>query len=100
MLAGLTVNVPLVASVPVHPPLAVHDVAFVLDQVRVELPPGVIVVGLAVRVTVGAVAAAATVTAAVAFFAGSENEIASTATNAGEGTKVGAVYNPVDEIVP
>jgi hypothetical protein len=42
------------ASVPVQPPLAVQEVAFVLDQVRVELLPEAIVVGLAVSVAVGA----------------------------------------------
>jgi len=51
--AGVTANVPLVASVPVHPPLAVHEVAFVLDHVNVELLPADIVVGFAVSVTVG-----------------------------------------------
>ena len=57
-------SVPLAASVPVQPPLAVQEFALVLDQVRVELPPAVIVVGLAVRVTVGA--AAVTITVALA----------------------------------
>lgn len=56
---------PLVASVPVQPPLAVHEVALVLDQVRVELLPDVIVVGLADRVTDGA-EVAETVTVALA----------------------------------
>jgi hypothetical protein len=50
---GKTPRVPLVAVVPVQPPLAVHEVAFVLDQVSVELLPEVMVVGLAVKLTVG-----------------------------------------------
>ena len=45
---------PLVASVPVQPPEAVQEVALVLDHVRVDLPPEAIVVGFAVKVTVGA----------------------------------------------
>ena len=61
--AGVTPSVPLIASAPVQPPLAVQDVAFVLDQVRVELPPEEMVVGLADSVTVGA--AGFTVTVAV-----------------------------------
>ncbi len=54
MLVGLTLCVPLTASVPDHPPLAVQEVALVLDQVRIELLPEAIVVGLAVSVAVGA----------------------------------------------
>lgn len=57
---------PLVASVPVQPPLAVHEVALVLDQVRVELLPDAMIIGLADRVTVGAGGAAVTVTVALA----------------------------------
>ena len=53
-MVGLTVNVPLVASVPVQPPLAAQDVAFVLDQLRFELAPEATVVGLADKVAVGA----------------------------------------------
>jgi hypothetical protein len=60
---GVTVTVPLVAFVPLHPPLAVHDVAFVLDHVSVDDCPSVIDVGLSEIVTVGA--GAATVNAAV-----------------------------------
>lgn len=56
---------PLVASVPVQPPLAVQEVALVLDHVRVELLPDAMVVGLADRVTVGA-GTAVTVTVALA----------------------------------
>ena len=53
-MVGDTPNVPLVPSVPVQPPEAVHEVALVLDQVSVELLPEAIEVGLAVSVTVGA----------------------------------------------
>jgi hypothetical protein len=59
----VTPSAPLIASAPVQPPLAVQEVAFVLDQVRVELPPEEMVVGLADSVTVGA--AGFTVTVAV-----------------------------------
>jgi hypothetical protein len=50
---GDTLTVPLVAFVPVQPPLAVQDVAFALDQVSVELPPDAMIVGLAHSETVG-----------------------------------------------
>ena len=62
-MVGVTPSVPLIASAPVQPPLAVQEVAFVLDQVRVELPPEEMAVGLADSVTVGA--AGFTVTVAV-----------------------------------
>jgi hypothetical protein len=45
---------PLTALVPDHAPEAVQDVAFVADQVNVELPPLATVLGLAVKFTVGA----------------------------------------------
>lgn len=45
---------PLAALVPDQDPEAVHEVAFVEDQVRVELPPLATVLGLAANVTVGA----------------------------------------------
>jgi hypothetical protein len=47
-------SVPLVALVPLQPPEAVHEVAFVELQVSVEAPPLATVVGFAVSVTVGA----------------------------------------------
>jgi hypothetical protein len=50
-----------VPLVPAQPPLAVQEVAFVLDQVSVELPPESIIVGLADSVTVGSAAACVTV---------------------------------------
>ncbi len=46
--------VPLVTLVPLQPPEAVHEVAFVEFQVSVEEPPLATVVGFAVSVTVGA----------------------------------------------
>jgi hypothetical protein len=45
---------PLAALPPDQPLLAEHAVAFFADQVRVELPPEAIVLGLALRLTVGA----------------------------------------------
>jgi len=45
---------PLVASLPLHPPEAVQDVALVDDQDSVELPPLAMVLGLALKLTVGA----------------------------------------------
>ena len=50
---------PLVGSAPVQPPLAVQEVALVLDQVSVELAPNAMVFGLAVSVTLSATAAVA-----------------------------------------
>jgi hypothetical protein len=47
-------RVPLVASDPLQPPVAEHEVALVDDQVRVEAAPLATVVGLADSVTVGA----------------------------------------------
>jgi hypothetical protein len=40
--------------VPDQPPLALQDVALVADQVRVALPPFVTVLGLLLKLTVGA----------------------------------------------
>ncbi len=91
MLAGLTLCVPLTASVPDQPPLAVQEVALVLDQVRVELLPEAIVVGLAVSVAVGAGGAAVTVMVAVAPFVVSAAEVAVRVTVFGEGAFRGAV---------
>jgi hypothetical protein len=47
-------QVPRVASCPCQPPLAVHSLALVVVQVRVELPRLAIVAGEATRVTTGA----------------------------------------------
>jgi hypothetical protein len=55
---------PAVARLPDQAPEAVHDVALVDDQVRVELAPLVTLIGLADKVTVGATGAAVTVTVA------------------------------------
>ena len=46
--------VPLVAFVPDHPPEAEQEVAFVVDQVSVALPPLAMVVGLKDSETAGA----------------------------------------------
>ena len=46
--------VPFVPLVPVHPPLAVHEVALVADQFKVLALPLVTVLGLPEKVTVGA----------------------------------------------
>ena len=54
MLVGETVRVPLVAFAPVQPPVAVHEVALVEDQVTVEILPDVTLVGFAEIATVGA----------------------------------------------
>ena len=45
---------PLMALVPDQPPAAVQAVALLEDQVKTALPPLAIVLGLAVRATVGA----------------------------------------------
>jgi hypothetical protein len=45
---------PLVGSLPLHAPEALQEVALVEDQVNVELPPLAIVLGFALRETVGA----------------------------------------------
>jgi hypothetical protein len=52
---------PLVAKVPDQPPEAVQAVAFVEDQVKVELPPLATLLGLALIVTDGAAAETVTV---------------------------------------
>jgi hypothetical protein len=57
---------PLVALVPVQPPEAVHDVALVDDQLRVEVAPLATVLGLELKVTVGARAVTETVADCVA----------------------------------
>ena len=46
---------PLVGSLPDHPPEAVQLVAFVEDQLSVAEPPLLTVAGLALRLTVGGV---------------------------------------------
>jgi hypothetical protein len=52
---------PLIGLLPDHAPEAEHDVAFAADQFNVELVPLVIVLGLALRLTEGAVGATETV---------------------------------------
>jgi len=97
---GETLCVPLVALEPLQLPLAVQEVAFMLDHVNVELLPEIIVVGLAVSVTVGVGAVEVTIAVAVALLLGSAAEIAFIVTAAGDGTAAGAVYRPDAEIVP
>ena len=53
---------PLVDSLPDQAPDAVHAVVLVDDQVSVEAPPLVTVLGLACRVTIGAALVTVTVT--------------------------------------
>jgi hypothetical protein len=48
--------------VPVHPPEAVQEVAFVTDQLKIENAPGLIVAGSADKMMVGGTLATATVT--------------------------------------
>jgi hypothetical protein len=57
LLDGVSVALPLLACVPLHAPLAVHEVAFVDDHVSVALPPTLMVVGAIDTVTVGAAGA-------------------------------------------
>ena len=57
-------NVPLTALVPLHAPEAVHEVAFVEDQVKVDPLPLATLVGFALIETVGGGGLAATVTVA------------------------------------
>jgi hypothetical protein len=54
--------VPLVALLPLQPPDAVQEVAWVVDQVSVEAAPCATLVGFAPSVTVGEDAPAVTVT--------------------------------------
>ncbi len=60
------VRVPLVGSLPVQPPEALQEVAFVEDQVRVEVAPCATVLGLAEIVTAGAGVVTETVAACTA----------------------------------
>ena len=57
---------PLADLVPDQAPEAVHEVAFVADQVSVELPPLATVLGLADNITTGAGAVTETVVDCVA----------------------------------
>jgi hypothetical protein len=63
VLVGDTTKVPVVACAPVHPPEAVHEVALVDDQLKIELPPAGMLLAVSDKVTVG-VGTAATVTVA------------------------------------
>jgi hypothetical protein len=53
VLEGDTAKEPLVPGAPVQPPEALQAVAFLVDQLSVELPPELIVTGVAVNATVG-----------------------------------------------
>jgi hypothetical protein len=64
--SALVVVLPLAALVPLQPPEAVHEVALVLLQVRVEVRPEATLVGFAVSFTVGSGAITVTVAAAAA----------------------------------
>jgi hypothetical protein len=58
--------VPLTDSVPAHAPEAVQEVAFVEDQVNVDIPPLATLVGLALKETLGGVDETVTVVDCVA----------------------------------
>ncbi len=62
-LSGPVPALPLVGSLPDQPSEAVQLLAPVEDQVRVDDPPVLMVVGLALRLTVGALPAPFTVIA-------------------------------------
>ena len=55
-------NVPLVAFVPLQPPEAVHEVAFVELHVNVEVPPLATTVGFATNVAIGTMLTSAVAT--------------------------------------
>jgi hypothetical protein len=57
---------PLVALLPDQAPEAAQEVALVADQLKVALPPLAIVLGLELKLTVGAGAVTATVADCVA----------------------------------
>jgi hypothetical protein len=59
-LSGPVLTLPVVGSVPYHPPEALQLVAFVVDQLSVEADPLATVPGVAVRLTVGLAGAAVT----------------------------------------
>ena len=62
VLVGLTLSLPEVALLPDQAPEAVQAVALPDDQVSVLLSPALIEAGVALRLTVGAAGALATVT--------------------------------------
>ncbi len=66
VVSAAVVKVPLLGSLPVQPPEALHEVAFVEDQVRVEVAPFATVLGLAEIVTAGAGVVTETVAACTA----------------------------------
>ena len=65
-LSAPVLALPLVGSLPDHPPEAVQLVAFVDDQLSIAEPPPLTVAGFALRLTVGLTTAAFTVIAKAA----------------------------------
>jgi hypothetical protein len=63
--SALVCWLPETAFVPDQAPEAVHDVAFVVDQLSVDLAPAVMLVGFALNVTAGFGAAVVTATDAL-----------------------------------
>jgi hypothetical protein len=59
---GAVLAEPLIASVPDQPPEAAHEVALVEFQLKVDEPSVFTVLGLALKLTVGAAADTVTVT--------------------------------------
>lgn len=59
-------TLPLVALVPLQPPDAEHELAWVVDHVSVEAAPAARLAGFAPRVTVGEDAPAVTLTVTLA----------------------------------
>ena len=100
MADGVTSFVPLVASVPLQPPLAVHVVAFVVDHCNVDAFPALTVAGFALSVTMGAATAVVNVSVAVADLLESACETAVMDMLALAGMLEGAVYKPDGVIVP
>ena len=96
----MTSFVPLVASVPLQPPLAVHVVAFVVDHCNVDAFPALTVAGFALSVTMGAATAVVNVSVAVADLLESACETAVMDMLALAGMLEGAVYKPDGVIVP
>ena len=68
LVSAAVLSLPAVALLPLQPPEAVHDVAFVEFHVRLLVPPLLTVVGAADKVTAGAgVVAAVTATVLLAW---------------------------------
>jgi hypothetical protein len=67
--------VPLEAKFPAQAPVAAHDVTFCADQLSVEVPPALTVLGIAVKVNCGTNADTVTVVDCVALPPGPEQVI-------------------------